>query len=51
MDTREDSAHRLAELGDQWLADSVIVHDEEDTGRALGTSGVWGRRLVTMWWD
>jgi len=49
--TDEDSARRLAELGDQWLADSAIVHDEEDTGRALGTSGVRGRRLVTMWWD
>lgn len=46
----EDSARRLAELGEKWLADSVTVHDEEDTDRALG-GGPDGRRLVTMWWD
>lgn len=48
--TDEGSARRLAELGERWLADSVIVYDEEDTDRALG-GGPRGRRLVVMWWD
>lgn len=46
----ERCAHRLAALGEKWLADSAIVLSEEDTYRALG--GSWGeRRLVVMWWD
>lgn len=46
----ERSARRLAELGEQWLADSVIVYDTEETAKALG--GCHGQGcLVTMWWD
>lgn len=48
--TDEDSVRRLAELGEKWLADSVTVHSEKDTDRALG-GGPDGWRLVTMWWD
>ncbi len=46
----EESARRLAALGEVWLADSVVVYNEEDTDRALGGGGM-GQRLVVMWWD
>lgn len=45
------SAHRLQELGEQWLADSVDVRGEEATGRELGIFPPGSRRIVEMWWD
>jgi hypothetical protein len=47
----EWAAYRLAELGEQqWAADSVVVHNMETTGDALGDTDPAGP-LVTLWWD
>ena len=48
--TNEPNARRLAKLGERWSADSVTVHDEEETEWELG-GGIEEQRLVTMWWD
>ncbi|MBC8450518.1 MAG: hypothetical protein H8D78_22520 [Chloroflexi bacterium] len=48
--TSEPNARRLAELGERWSADSVVVYDEEETNSELG-GGIEEQRLVTMWWD
>lgn len=44
------SARKLASLRDPWIADSAVVHDQEETERVLGGWGLPGR-LVTFWWD
>jgi hypothetical protein len=46
----EHAAHKLAEFGERWQADNVVIHNMETTSRALSVSHVAGP-LVTMWWD
>ena len=45
----EAAAHRLAALAESWGGEPHI-YSQEDTQRALGTSGAKGR-LVQVWWD
>ena len=45
----EAAAHRLAALAEAWGAEPHI-YGQEETERALGTSGAI-ERLVQMWWD
>jgi hypothetical protein len=47
-DTR--NAWRLAELAEDWEADTVEVFEQEATKRELG-GGIEQQRLVVMWWD
>ncbi len=44
----ESSARRLARFADRWEADSVLIHEAEETNRSLG-GGIKEQRLVTMW--
>jgi hypothetical protein len=44
-----EAAQRLAALAEFWGGESHI-YSQEDTERALGTSGT-NERLVQMWWD
>ncbi len=44
------AARKLASFRDRWIADSAVVHDQEETERVLGGWGLPGR-LVTFWWD
>jgi hypothetical protein len=48
--TDEAAAQRLAELGETWQADDIVIHTMEATGLAVGDSRPPGP-LVTMWWD
>lgn len=45
------NAYRLAELAEDWEADTVEVYEREATGQRLGDSGIEEQRLVEMWWD
>ena len=47
-DTR--NAWRLAEVAEDWEADTVEVFEQEATERELG-GGIEQQRLVVMWWD
>jgi hypothetical protein len=47
-DTR--NAWRLAELAEDWEADTVEVFEQEATKRELG-GGIEQQRLIIMWWD
>jgi hypothetical protein len=46
----EAAAQRLAALAEPWLADTVVIHDQNETDDHLG--GCDGNlRVVMMWWD
>ncbi|GAB4424735.1 MAG: hypothetical protein Fur0044_22790 [Anaerolineae bacterium] len=45
------NAYRLAELAEDWQADTVEVYEREATNRQLGDSFIEEQRLVEMWWD
>ena len=44
------NAWRLAELAEDWHADTVEVFEQEATNRELG-GGIEDQRLVMIWWD
>ncbi len=46
----EVAAQRLAALAELWLADTVVIHDQDETDDHLGGCDD-NLRLVTMWWD
>ncbi len=48
--TNARNAWRLAELAEDWQADTVEVFEEEATERELG-GGIEEQRLVVVWWD
>jgi hypothetical protein len=48
--TNPRSAWRLAELAEEWQADTVEVFEQEATQRELG-GGTDDQRLVMIWWD
>jgi hypothetical protein len=46
----EAAGHRLGALAEPWLADNVVIHEQDETDDHLG--GCDDKlRLVTMWWD
>ena len=48
--TSARNAWRLAELAEDWEADTVEVFEETATDRELG-GGIEEQRLVMVWWD
>jgi hypothetical protein len=48
--TNARNAWRLAELAEDWQADTVEVFEAEATERELG-GGIEEQRLVAVWWD
>ncbi len=46
----EAAAQRLAAWAEPWLADTVDIHDRDETNRHLGGCDE-DLRLVTLWWD
>ncbi len=44
------AARKFASFRDPWIADTAVVHDQDETERVLGGWGLPGR-LVTFWWD
>jgi hypothetical protein len=48
--TNTRNAWRLAELAEEWEADTVEVFEQTATNRELGGS-IEAQRLVMVWWD
>jgi hypothetical protein len=46
----EAAARKLAELGEIWEADNIVIQSMETTTLMLGASDAVGS-VVTMWWD
>jgi hypothetical protein len=46
----EAAGQRLAALAEPWLADNVVIHEQDETDDHLGGCDDNGR-LVAMWWD
>jgi hypothetical protein len=46
----EAAGHRLGALAEPWLADTVVIHEQDETDDHLGGCDD-NSRLVTMWWD
>jgi hypothetical protein len=46
----EAAARKLAELGEIWEADNIVIQSMETTTLMLGAGDAVGP-VVTMWWD
>ena len=53
LTTDESTANRLAELAEQWEADTVHIHSHDETQRQLGfwSSEPQQQLIVEFWWD